>query len=122
MGCALSHEKDDVDPKKHVENIFPNSEKNVLNFQNETQQTAINEEKEKHLEDREFDTKTKTPDSQNQERVSSSQSKQRRKPFVRDKFDPRVLQKYEVKALIGRGSFSKVKSFSLYLVIIVGKN
>ena len=40
---------------------------------------------------------------------SQSASKQRKKaPFVKDKFDPRVLQKYEVKALIGRGSFSKV--------------
>lgn len=47
--------------------------------------------------------------STNKRDKSQSASKQRKKaPFVKDKFDPRVLQKYEVKALIGRGSFSKV--------------
>ena len=44
---------------------------------------------------------------------SQTAPKQRKKaPFVKDKFDPRVLQKYEVKALIGRGSFSKVSVFA----------
>ena len=41
--------------------------------------------------------------------INATGNKQKKKPpFVRDKFDPRVLQKYEIKALIGRGSFSKV--------------
>jgi protein serine kinase H len=47
--------------------------------------------------------------SGNRQKSSTNQARPHKKPpFLRDKFDPRVLQKYEIKALIGRGSFSKV--------------
>ncbi|XP_075247920.1 serine/threonine-protein kinase H1 homolog [Convolutriloba macropyga] len=63
------------------------------------------------LKENAYETKIINGSHKKHRRCESTQShsKQRRKPpFVRDKFDPRVLQKYEVKALIGRGSFSKV--------------
>ena len=64
-----------------------------------------------HLKENAYETQIINGSHKKHRRCESTQShsKQRRKhPFVRDKFDPRVLQKYEVKALIGRGSFSKV--------------
>ena len=102
MGCMSTKLVPEAPPNAHlVETVYPYNDAKIRNNRHADtkQQTNINQKPSR--------PQHSGPEGSNNQGQAGPRTNKKVKKY-RDKFDPRVTAKYDIKALIGRGSFSRV--------------